>query len=173
MAKHHGSPALNKDLNGVFILFAALLALDFMLLFQFTMNMFYPWHNYADFGWVFMWIYFGIPYLAPLCAFIAAFFASPRLMRANGNMNSIMILVNIPLTFIAHLKNDGNDLAFLLTLGLMVMVKILQSIVGAKIRMYMINPRYSQNRRKILKLQALQKQKIQNREAILGRSANL
>lgn len=142
LAKHHGSPPGSKDLSFVFAFFAACVALDFMLLINYTLHIMVPVSNFYSFGWVFMFIIFGVPYFSPLLAFVAALNGSPQLLQTVGNMNSLMICVNIPLTLVvSYIKND--DPVYFLQLLMMVAVKVFVSQSSAKVRMFLINPRYS------------------------------
>ena len=59
-------------------------------------------------------------------------------------MNSMMICFNIPLT-VAFMWWYGDDPIYYLLLSTMVFVKVCLSVVSAKVRMYLINPRYSKN----------------------------
>ena len=58
---------------------------------------------------------------------------------------------NIPLTFILSLA-QGDDPIYGITLLLMILVKVLMSMLSAKVRMFIINPRYSQNKEKLVKI---------------------
>ena len=61
-----------------------------------------------------------------------------------------MITINVPLTVLLSFYED-EDPVYYLVIILMVAVKIFMSALSAKIRMYLINPRYNQNKQKILK----------------------
>lgn len=159
-----------KDLNWVFTLYSAVLALDLMMLINFTMHIFTPAENYDKFGWAFLFVFFGVPYLAPFFAIIAAITGDSTLMKTMGNLNSIAIIFNIPLTMLLSIIN-GDDAVYLLLLTLMICSKIALSALGAKVRMYLINPRYSKNKVKLLKILSRQNHKLRLREQILGKEA--
>ena len=151
LMKHHGSPTNSKDLNYVFALFAAVLTIDILLLINFTLHIFIPKTNFNEFGWLFFFVFFGIPYLSPLIAFIAAMSGNDQLLKTTGNMNSMMICFNIPLTLgFMFIHND--DPIYYLLLAFMVFVKVCLSGVSAKVRMFLINPRYSKNQEKLSKI---------------------
>lgn len=165
--KHFGSPTDTKDLNIVFALFAAILTADILVLINYTYHLFLPTSNFSKFGWPFFFIQFGIPYLSPLIAFIAAFIGSDSLLKTTGNMNALMIQFNIPLTVIASLIY-GEDYIYYVVLAFMVFIKICMSAVSAKVRMYLINPRYQRNQIKLQKILFRQLQKTKIRDDILG-----
>jgi hypothetical protein len=80
-------------------------------------------------------------------------------------MNSMMICFNIPLTvYLSWIKKD--DIVYLLILAGMVAIKILISGISAKVRMYLINPRYSKNREKLDKILTRQNTKLKIRDEI-------
>lgn len=167
LMKHHGSPTNSKDLNMVFALFAGILTFDILLLINFTLHIFIPVTNFKAFGWPFFFVFFGIPYLSPLIAFTAALTGNDKLLKTSGNMNSMMICFNIPLTvFFQFLK--GDDPIYYLLLATMVFIKVLLSGVSAKVRMYLSNPRYSKNQEKLSKILIRQKDKLKIRDDILG-----
>lgn len=144
LMKHHGSPTNSKDLYRIFALFAAVLTIDILLLINFTLHIFIPVTNFYEFGWLFFFIFFGIPYFSPLIAFFAAMTGNDQLLKTTGNMNSMMICFNIPLTVIFQWIYDDDPIYYLL-LATMIFVKVCLSAVSAKVRMYLINPRYSKN----------------------------
>jgi hypothetical protein len=72
LMKHHGSPPETDELTPVFILYAAFLSVDILLLIHYTLHIFTPANNFTQFGWAFFFIFFAIPYLSPLLALIAA-----------------------------------------------------------------------------------------------------
>lgn len=168
LMKHHGSPPGTKDLNWIFTLYSACLALDIMMLINFTMHIFTPLENFQMFGWAFMLTFLAIPYLSAYFAIIAAILGSDTALKATNNMNSMMIMFNIPITGFLSMWNQ-DDPVYLLLLALMVCCKIALSALGAKVRMFLVNPRYSKNKAKLLKILSRQNQKLQVREQILGK----
>jgi hypothetical protein len=151
LMKHHGSPTKTKDLNRVFALFAAVLTVDILLLINFTLHIFIPVTNFYHFGWLFFFVFFGIPYFSPMIAVLASLSGSDQLLKTTGNMNSMMICFNIPLTIAFMFLHDDDPIYYLL-LASMVFVKVCLSAVSAKVRMYLINPRYSKNQEKLSKI---------------------
>lgn len=110
-----------------------------------------PSVNFARFGWAFCLYPLGVPFIAPVIAFSAAFFGSQSLMKIMSNLNSYMILVNIPLVaLVSSLKKD--DPIYFLLLCFMVLVKMGLSATSAKVRQYLSNPRYSKNKEKLRKI---------------------
>lgn len=142
--KHFGSPTNTNDLNIVFALFSATLTLDIMVLINYTYHLFLPVSNFKTFGWPFFFVWFGIPYLSPLIAFCAAFIGSDSLLKTTGNMNAMMIQINIPVTVLFSWYY-GEDVIYYLILAFMVFIKIALSAFSAKVRMYLINPRFNRN----------------------------
>lgn len=59
-------------------------------------------------------------------------------------MNALMIQFNIPVTVVFSLF-AGEDYVYYLVLAFMVFVKVALSALSAKVRMYLINPRYQRN----------------------------
>jgi len=170
--KHQGSPPGMKDLNWIFTLYSAVLALDIMMLINFTMHIFTPSENFKLFGWSFMFVFFAIPYLSPAFALVAAITGSDTALQITNNMNALMITFNIPITMILSLWNH-DDPVYCLLLTLMVATKIGLSALGAKVRMFLINPRYSKNKLKLMKILHRQNKKLEIREKILGKEAVL
>jgi hypothetical protein len=151
LMKHHGSPPGTKDLNWIFTLYSAVLALDIMMLINFTMHIFTPIENFEHFGWAFLFVFLGIPYLSVYFAMIAAILGSDIALKSTNNMNSMMMMFNIPITAVLSMWNQ-DDPVYLLLLSLMVCCKIALSALGAKVRMFLVNPRYSKNKLKLLKI---------------------
>jgi hypothetical protein len=156
--KHHGSPTKAKDFNLVFIMYSALIAIDAMVLFDYTMHIFIPVKHYEQFGWAFIWFYFGVPYFSLLLAVVSAYTGSHELMKLMGNMNSIMIVFNIPFTILVSAMN-GEDPLYYLVLLFMVVLKVLISGLSAKIRHFIVNPRFQANATKLEKILNKQQQK--------------
>lgn len=165
--KHFGSPTSTRDLNIVFALFAAILTMDIMLLVNYTYHIFMPAKNFYEFGWAFFFLWPLIPYLSPLIAFVGAFTGSNKLLKVAGSMNSMMIQFNIPATIIMSIAS-GEDVIYYLLLTFMVFIKVLLSAVSAKVRMYLVNPRYQRNQDKLQKILQRQQGKIKTRDEILG-----
>jgi len=168
--KHQGSPPGMKDLNWIFTLYSALLALDIMMLINFTMHIFTPQENFKLFGWAFMFVFFAIPFLSPAFAIFSAITGSDTALKMTNNMNSLMICFNIPITMLLSMYNQ-DDPVYLLLLALIISVKIGLSALGAKVRMFLINPRYSKNKFKLMKILHRQNKKMQIREKVLGKEA--
>lgn len=134
-----------------FVLYACALALDVMLLLNYTLHIFAPASNFTRFGWAFFFCILGVPYFSPLLAFAAAYFGSPKLMKTMSDMNAYEIAVNIPLVaLVAHLQDD--DPVYLLLLSFMILVKMALSATSAKVRQYLSNPRYTKNAAKLKKI---------------------
>jgi hypothetical protein len=151
LMKHHGSPTKSKDFNLVFILYSALVAIDAMVLFDYTMHIFTPIIHYEEFGWAFFWFYFGVPYFSIILAMASAYTGNHELMKLMGNMNSIMIVFNIPLTILMSALNN-EDPVYYLVLVFMVLLKVMISGLSAKIRHYIVNPRFQANSLKLEKI---------------------
>ena len=144
LVKQQGSSPKTKDLTFFFILYASMLALDLLLLLNYTLHIFFPAENFSRFGWAFCLLVLGVPYISPAMAFTAAFFGSPELMKVMSNFNSFEILINIPLVaFVSACQDD--DPVYYLLLMFMVLVKMGLSATSAKVRQYLTNPRYSKN----------------------------
>lgn len=62
----------------------------------------------------------------------------------------------------------GEDVVYYLLLCFMVFVKVALSAVSAKVRMYLVNPRYQRNQEKLKKILQRQQGKIKTRDEILG-----
>jgi hypothetical protein len=142
-------------------LYSALLAFDITVLINFTLHIFAKGDNFPNFGWVFFFILFGVPYFSPLFALFAAVQGSNGWLKLSGNMNSMCVCFNIPLTAFACMAT-GDDPFYLIILAFMMVLKCGLSALSAKIGQFLVNPRYGQNRasiRKILKAQALKRNK--------------
>lgn len=119
-----------------------------------------------------MFVFFAIPYFSAYFAIIAAILGSDTALKATNNMNSMMIMFNIPITAFLSMWNQ-DDPVYLLLLSLMVCCKIALSALGAKVRMYLVNPRYSKNKLHLLKILSRQNKKLLIREQILGKETVL
>jgi hypothetical protein len=151
LMKHHGSPTKSKDFNSVFVLYSCLVAIDCMVLINYTLHIFLPFRHFQQFGWAFFWFYFGVPYFSPILALLSAYTGNLEMMKTMGNMNSLMIMFNIPLTiFVSVLCKE--DPIYYLALIFMVMLKVLISGLSAKVRHFMINPRFQSNEVKLVKI---------------------
>jgi len=73
MMKSHGAPPNTKDLSLYFMIYSTILAIDILLLINFTFHMFIGRDHFKNFGWVFMFVLFGVPYFSPLFAIMGAF----------------------------------------------------------------------------------------------------
>ena len=112
-----------------------------MVLFNYSLHIFVPFTHYEQFGWAFFWFYFGVPYFSPILAIMTAYTGKYEYMKMMGNMNSMMIMFNIPLTMAMSVIWNEDPLYYLVLI-LMVMLKVMISGLSAKIRHYMINPRF-------------------------------
>lgn len=151
--KHHGAPPSTKDLTSYFMLYSTILALDIMLLINFTFHCLMPMTNFAAFGWAFMFVLVGVPYLSPIFAIASACSGSQSLMKTSGNFNTVMIVFNIPATLLCCFFFH-DDALYILLLVMMLLVKSALSATGAKIRQFLSNPRYTQNNQKLMKMMA-------------------
>ena len=88
-------------------------------------------------------------------------------MKVMGNMNSIMIMCNIPLTILMSMLNN-EDPVYYLVLIFMVVLKVIISGLSAKIRHYIVNPRFQANSIKLEKILNKQQQKKELAENIIG-----
>lgn len=168
LMKSHGAPPKSKDLTVYFLIYSAILALDILLLIQLTFHCVTPSKNFHNFGWVFFFVMFGVPFFSPLFAYLGAIFGSQQLFKLTGNMNSMTIVFNIPLTALMLVwKHD--DVIYLLILTFMLVVKSALSFITAKIRMYMSNPRFASNNSKLVKILSRQAKRLDTRENILGK----
>ena len=104
------------------------------------------------------WFYFGVPYFSPILAIMTAYTGNHEYLEVMGNMNAIMIMFNIPLTIVMSIIWDEDPLYYLVLI-LMVMLKVIISALSAKIRHYMINPRFQSNAKKLEKILNKQQQK--------------
>jgi len=106
-----------------------------------------------------LFTFFAIPYLSAYFALLAAILGSDTALKATNNMNSMMIMFNVPITAFLSMWNQ-DDPVYLLLLALMVSCKIALSALGAKVRMFLVNPRYSKNKLKLIKILSRQNQKL-------------
>jgi len=81
LMKHHGTPPASKDLSIIFALYSAVVALDLLLLLNYTFHIFIPMNSYYSFGWIFVLVFPGVPYISPILALISAFMGSEHLMK--------------------------------------------------------------------------------------------
>lgn len=151
-----------------FVLFSALIALDLMLLINYSLHIFMPLFNFQKIGWAYVVYVFGAPYLSPLIAISGAFAGSVRLLKYSSYMSSMTILANIPLSVIVGVF-VGEDPVYWLLFCFIIIIKMGQSATGAKIRQYLANPRYKKNKEKLRKITKKQNEKMLKSEEILGR----
>ena len=111
---------------------------------------------------------FGVPYLSPVFAFLAALTGNQNMLKLTGNMNSMTIVFNIPLTAVMCWFNDY-DVLYLLMLAVMLVTKSVLSLITAKIRMYLSNPRFAANNSKLIKILRRQRKRMEVRDDILGK----
>ena len=133
------------------MLFAVFIAIDLLLLINFTIHIFIPITNFTHFGFLFFFFVFGTPYASPILALIASFTGKQHLMRIMSNMNSLMILINIPLVILG-MWFVGDDPVYFLLIAFFVIIKMAISASSAKIRQYLTNPRYCKNAEKLKKI---------------------
>lgn len=89
------------------------------------------------------------------------------MLKLTGNMNSMTIVFNIPLTAVACILS-GDDVLYLLMLAVMLVTKSILSGITSKIRMYLSNPRFAANNSKLMKIMQRQRKRIAVRDEILG-----
>ena len=137
----HGSPTDSKDLSSFFMLYSVVLAIDVIILISFSFHAFFNQRNLYHFGIAFCF-FFCLPYFTPLVATIAACCGSVSMLKLTGEMIAVTICINYPATFVLCIVN-GDDPIYLITIALMLFIKMCLSILTAKIRTYLTNPRYS------------------------------
>lgn len=133
------------------MLYSIIFAVDITCLINFSFHCFLNSKNFSSFGWVFTFILFGVPFFAPLFAIISAFTGSESWLRLSGNMNSMCVCVNYPVTFLVCLITH-DDPMYLVMIVFMLVVKCCLSAITAKIRMYLNNPRFAQNNATLTKI---------------------
>lgn len=148
LLKHHGRPPSTVDLTTFFVLYAAVLSLDLLILINFFFRLFLPITNMADFGWAFLSLYPLLPLASPVMAVVSAITGSVELLKTTSNMNSTMIIFNIPITF-AFALIHRDDPQFMLSLIFMIFIKVGFSLVSAKVQQNLVNPRYAKNQEKL------------------------
>lgn len=132
--KHIGNPPDYRDSTWFLVAYSFVLTLDFMLLSNFFLHIILPITNFWKFGWTFCLVFFGLPFIAPFLAFYSALTGSIQGMKSLGNVNSYIILCNIPLTMLLSLIMNNHDTpSNLLMLTLMIAVKIGMSGISAKV----------------------------------------
>lgn len=89
LMKHHATPPLTDNLTPFFVSYAAVLSIDILLLINFTLHLFLPITNMAEFGWAFCFFYFMVPYLSPLFAIASAISGNADILKQVGNLNSL------------------------------------------------------------------------------------
>lgn len=169
--KHQGTPTptINtEDFTCMFMVYSVVCAMDITCLINFTYHIFRPGDdNFENFGWVFFFVLFGVPYLSPLFAFWAAFRGSAKWLKISGEMNTMCVTFNYPLTLLACIISH-DDPYYLVFIVWMMIVKCLLSFVAGKIRMYLYNPRYGENIFVIKNLYNSQLRKRNKQIEILG-----
>ena len=106
--------------------------------------------------------------MAPFFAFVAAVAGSESMLKTSGHLNTMTVLFNYPIT-IAFLIVKNDDVVYIFQLMIMLVCKYALNAVGAIIRQYLRNPRFSKNKSKILKLIRHQRAKFDERQRILGK----
>ena len=107
LVKHNAKPPTRHDLTLYFVLMAAIVGLDIMVLINFMYHVFLPPTNFEQFGWVFFFVYPLIPFLSPIFTLLSCILGSPILLRTVGNINATMVIFNLPLTLLfAYNSND-------------------------------------------------------------------
>lgn len=151
LIKYHGKPPARREIWPYLVVYSAVVAIDIVLLFNFTLHLFLPMSNFTSFGWAFFFVYFAIPYLSPIFAIISAVVGSVSMMKQVGNLNAFVVCYNIPITMFLALNNN-DDPQYILLLLLMVAAKIALSGISAKICQNLVNPRYKKNKDKLVKI---------------------
>lgn len=168
LMKQSGSPPSSKDLTNFFIVYSGLLALDAMFLLNYTLHIVFPLTNFIRFGWAFIFFVFLAPFVSPILAFTAAYKGDVNLMKASNNMNSMTMMVNIPIACIVSYF-QGEDPVFFLLFAFIILIKMGLSATSSKVRQYLANPRFQKNNQKLRKILKKQNEKLLKREEILGR----
>lgn len=163
-----GSHPNVKDLTPWFVTYSAVLALDVLLLINYSLHIFLPISNFLRVGWSFVIWVLCAPFIAPIMGFFAAYLGNVRMMQTSSKFHSYTIIFNIPLSIIICLIQE-DDPVFLLEFVFMIFVKIALSAVSSKIRQYLMNPRFASNDIKLKKILSKQGQKIQKSQEIIGR----
>lgn len=163
---HTGSPTQSRDLRITMFIYCLVCALDVAMLSNFTFHCLQG-NNFKHFGFAFFFIYTGVAYFSPLLHILSAFSGSDNILRMAGNMNSMMLTINYPLTFIFMCINS--DIAeFKVLLIVMIAVKMILSMMTSKIRTFLKNPRYGTNEYKLRIVMAHQLKKRKFQTSILG-----
>lgn len=88
--------------------------------------------NQLKFGLVFTLVYPLVPYLSPVIAIVSSVSGNHYLLKQVGNLNALMVLVNIPSTIALSYYYD-DDPQFIMLLFLMIWVKVAMSAISAKV----------------------------------------
>ena len=126
---HMGTPSYRKDLTCTFILYSILMSFDITLLVNFTFHCFAE-DNFYRFGFIFFFILFGVPFFSAIFHLVAAVTGKDSMLRAAGNMNSMLISINYPLTLVALIVM-GDAVEYKVMLVLMTMNKCALSFLTA------------------------------------------
>lgn len=95
---HMGSPTSSKDLKFTMFMYCLICSCDVAMLSNFTFHCFNG-HNFEHFGFAFFFLLFGVPYFSPILHILSAFSGSDNFLRMAGNMNTMLVTINYPLTF--------------------------------------------------------------------------
>lgn len=143
--KHHGKPPSKNGLFTIFFIFAALLALDCMLLVDVLAHIYNNGEEHMNtVGVTFVCIYPGVAILGPLFGVLGSICGSPGALKLQSSFNACCVLVNYPLTIFMMVARKEEDwyIAVVVTLWLN---KIGLSFFGAKVRQHLINPLFEKN----------------------------
>lgn len=166
--KQQGSPAESEDLTFYFVLYAAIVSIDIMLLLTMGLHCSYPEENFFKFGWAFWLMPPFVAVLSPFFAISAALHGSATQLKIVGSLNQAMVLVTIPLTlYLAHFKHD--DPMYEVLLLVILVLKVAFSAISAKLVHILNNPLFAANHKKLQVMLRVQKRRMIKREETLGR----
>ena len=163
---HMGSPTASRDLKFTMFMYCLVLSFDVAMLSNFTFHCFNG-HNFEHFGFAFFFLPLLVPYFSPFLHIVSAFTGNDNILRMAGNMNTMTVCINYPLTF--FFMCCYSDIAeFKILLVMMLSSKITLSYLTAQIRQYLRNPRYGSNEYQLRLIMARQLKKRQAQTKILG-----
>ena len=160
LTKHQGYLSANRDFTGTLILYSSILSLDLMITVNVFLEIFFTPNNdnYSSFGWVFINVYFGLPFFSPILHYVGAFTNDSDLLLEATNFNACLNTVNIPLSIFAILISGG-DPAYILVLIYMMLIKMGLSVINGKVRMYIKNPRFAANKKRLARIMGFQERR--------------
>jgi len=145
--KAHGK-APETSLNFWFLMFAATLAVEFLMTTIFLLHIANPVANVWGFGFPFLFILPGLPIIAPFWGLLAILCGSATMLKSYSNMNSTMVLVNYPLTIFMLIWQSEPPL-YLAIVILLLLNKVTLSWFGSKVRQHFVNPTFAKNQLKM------------------------